>query len=370
MPKRSRHSPPPAHHVTGRYRRDLPPPDQRGRPGERVRQPGRCLLLGLLVTVGSAALTALLALALVWLWRAGKPAGRNAIWLGIDWGETVHGDEVVRNLAEGLRRYQIGTVYLWTSWLQEDGTWSETTFDSIGAFVGQFKRAYPEARLYAWIGLPAELPEYRLDDAELRADVAAFSARTITNFGFDGVHLNAEPVWDGDNDFVALLREVRGVIGPDVPLSVAVPPDWNTGTPGVPVGPYTTPDAMWSLEYKQQIAFLADEIVVMAYNSGLSLPQDYETWMAFQVTQFTSAIAPLEVDTHLIFGIPTYDAEPPGHDPAVESVPAAIAGIKRGLAQSGEAAALVQGIGLYAYWSTEAPEWAAYRQLWLDQAAD
>jgi hypothetical protein len=85
---------------------------------------------------------------------------------------------------------------------------------------------------------------------------------------------------------------------------VAVPPDWNTGAPGIPVGPYTTTDAHWSLEYKQQVAFLVDELAVMAYNSGLGLAADYQTWMAFQVTQYVSAVAPLrEVQTRIVIGI-------------------------------------------------------------------
>jgi len=144
-----------------------------------------------------------------------------------------------------------------------------------------------------------------------------------------------------------------------------VPPDWNTGIEGIPVSPLTTTEAMWSQEYKQRVALLADEIVVMAYNSGLSSPLDYQVWMAFQVAQFTSAIVPLGVDTRLIIGIPTYDAEPPGHDPAVESLPAAITGVRNGMTQVEGASDLVQGVGLYAYWSTEPPEWAAYRELWL-----
>ncbi len=355
-------------HVAGRYRSNLPPPDKRGRPGERIRRPGFILAGALALGIVCAALTALAALWL--LGSPGLPLGENAIWLGIDWGEIPHTNEQVRNLAQGLSRYDIGTVYVWTSWLRDDETWSETTFEHIGTFVEQFKRFYPESRVYAWIGLPVDLPAYRLDDAELRTQVATFSQRTITEFGFDGVHLNAEPVWSDDENYAALLREVRQYVGPDVPLSITVPPDWNTGTPGIPAGPQTTTDAMWSQDYKQLVGFLVDEVVVMAYNSGLTTPDDYQVWMAFQVSQFVSALAPLSEDTRLVIGIPTYDAEPPGHDPAVESVSAAIAGIRRGIAADAAAAELVSGIGIYAYWSTEAPEWETYRRLWLDQSAE
>ncbi|MBN1965913.1 MAG: hypothetical protein JW910_14780, partial [Anaerolineae bacterium] len=305
------------------------------------------------------------------LLRPTPASDHNAVWLGIDWGRDVQETERVENLAEILRYNGIDTLYIWTTWLQADGTWSETTFANMSAFLTQLRAAYPDARLYAWIGVPVDTPQYRLDDDVVRGTVATFAGRAIAEFGFDGIHLNAEPVWDGDEYFRALLREVRQVIGAEVPLSVAVPPDWNTGAPGIPVGPLTSPGLAWSVEYKQAVALLADEIAVMAYNSGLGSMQDYQTWMAFQVTQFASAIASLGSNTRLIMGIPTYDAEPPGHDPAVENVPAAISGVRLGIEQLAEqdegAAGLVQGVGIYAYWSTDLVEWTSYRQLWLRQ---
>lgn len=352
-------------HVTGRYREDMPPPVERGLPEQRLHRPGLLLLGGVFLGALSAAVAA--AVLLFLLLQPAPPSAHNAIWLGIDWGRETHADDTVSSLAAELRLNGIDTLYIWTSWLQGDGTWSETTFPYIAGFVQQLRRFYPEAQLDAWIGFPVETPSYRMDDATVRDTIATFSERAIQEFGFDGVHLNAEPVWDGDENFPALLRDIRQAIGTDTRLSVSVPPDWNTGTPGIPVGPYTVPGMMWSTEYKQRVALLADEMAVMAYSSGLSTPADYTTWMAFQVTQFISAIAPLSVNTRLIIGIPTYDAEPPGHDPAVESIPAAINGIRQGLAQSGEAASLVRGLGIYAYWTTDAQEWAAYRQMWLGQ---
>ncbi len=361
------HDPSPRRHVTGRYRQGTPPPVERVPAEERVRRPGCLLAAGLVLAVGSAAVAALLFLILL---RPAAPVGSNAIWLGIDWGQQAQTDEDVQRLAKLLRAEGIGTVYIWTTWLQADGTWSATTFPTIRAFVDQFRRFYPEARLDAWIGIPAEVPEYRLDDTDVHDTVAAFAAQALTEYGFDAVHLNTEPVWSEDENFLDLLRAVRQAIGDEAILSVAVPPDWNTGIEGIPAGPYTTPDAHWSEEYKQRVAFLVDELVVMAYNSGLSTPEDYQSWMAFQVTQYLSALESLEIDTQLVFGIPTYDAEPPGHDPAIESIPAAISGIRRGLAQNGDVARRFRGVTLYAYWSTDALEWEAYRQLWLEPESD
>ncbi len=323
------------------------------------------MLGGLAFGILAAAATA--ALALYLLLRPVPVASHNATWMGITWGQETHEDETVQQLAELLQAQGIDILYVWTTWLQEDATWSETTFENIAAFVSQMREFYPEARLDAWIGVPAEVPAYRLDDEDIRAEVAAFASRALTEFGFDGIHLNTEPVWDADENFLALLREVRTAIGEEGFLSVAVPPDWNTGDPAIPAGPYTTAAAHWSQEYKQRVAFLSDELAIMAYNSGLRSPADYQTWMAYQVTRFVSALAPLDVETSLIVGIPTYDAELPGHDPQAESLPAAIGGIIAGLTQAGAEADRVRGLGLYAYWSTDAFEWNTYHELWLER---
>ncbi len=352
-------------HVTGRYRQGTPPPAERDMPEKRVRRPGCLLGLGLLLAVLSAAATA--ALVLFVLLRPQPPDSHNAIWLGISWGETPQTDEDVRALAEQFQAQGVEVVYVWTTWLQEDGTWSPTTFEHMAAFVEQLRTYHPSARLDAWIGVPVELPGYRLDDEALQEEVARFAAQALQDFGFDGIHLNAEPVWDGDEPYLALLRAVRHAIGDEAVLSVAVPPDWNTGDPAIPAGPFTTPDAHWSQTYKQRVAFLVDEVAVMAYNSGLSSPLDYQTWMAYQVTRYVEALSVLDIDTRLIMGIPTYDAEPPGHDPDVESVQAAIAGILAGMAQSEDYDQPVTGIGIYAEWSTDALEWHNIRQLWVER---
>jgi hypothetical protein len=122
------------------------------------------------------------------------------------------------------------------------------------------------------------------------------------------------------------------------------------------------PGTVWDTTYKQSLSLLADEIAVMAYNSGLSSPADYTQWVAFQVSAWARAIAPLGEGTEVIVGFPTYDAEPPGHDPLVENVTSAEAGYELGLEQAGEDAAFVRGRALYADWTTDADEWAAFRQ--------
>lgn len=318
------------------------------------------LLAGLVVAV-------ILVTGVILLLRRLKPpeleVQPNALWVGTEWTYELQEPESIEVLVRRLKTNKIGTVYAWVSWLQEDGTWrGAENFTKVRAFANQLKEAYPQVNLHGWISFPANLGEdgYRLDDEELQQNIADFSASIVNELGYDGVFLNIEPVWDGDEAFLSLLRKVRASVGDSVPVSVAVPPDWSPEEADIPVPPLIVPGTVWAREYKQSVALLADQMAIMAYNSGLSTSGDYIEWMAYQVEAFAEAISELGEGTTLIVGIPTYDAEPPGHDPDVENVQSALQGYSLGLEQAGEAAAFVQGIAIYADWETDETEWEQF----------
>lgn len=294
----------------------------------------------------------------------------NAIWLGTEWTYEPPIDSDMEALILRLRANRIGTVYAWVSWLQDDQTWrGADNFENVKSFVQQFKRLYPEANIYGWISLPVNLGEDndRLDDVEIQQTVADFSARVVSDMDFDGIFLNVEPVWDGDENFLELLRKVRASIPEGTPISVAAPPDWSPIDANIPVPPLIVPGTVWAKEYKQNVALLADEVVIMAYNSGLSNPGDYSTWVAYQVESFADAIADLGSGVDIMIGIPTYEAEPPGHDPTVENITSSVNGIQLGLINVGEDAQFIKGLAIYAEWETDEIEWAEFKTTWLDK---
>jgi hypothetical protein len=300
----------------------------------------------------------------------------NGIWIGTEWTYAEFNADNIRALAEDLRAHEIGTVYAWVSWLQADKTWrgaDNGSFDRVKTFVQGMKAVYPEMRLVGWLGIPVDAGEgYRLDDAEVQQLVADFSARVVNpeDFGFDGVFLNIEQIWDGDEAYLDTLRLVRQTLGADGFISTAIPPDWSPRGATIPVPPLIVPGTEWALEYKRSVALLVDELALMAYNSGLTSAADYQVWMAYQVQAYAEAVHSLDTGAgagaHVMVGIPTYDAEPPGHDPLVENVASAVAGIRLGLQQAGEAAEVVQGAAIYAGWTTEEAEWQQFRTLWGD----
>lgn len=299
----------------------------------------------------------------------------NALWIGTEWTYATHDQEAIDEFVAHLKKHQIGEVYAWVSWLQVDNTWrGAQNFNTVQQFVQQVKASYPELVLYGWVSLPVDVGEgnYRLDDETVQQAVADFSGRVVTTMGFDGVFLNIEPVWNGDENFLVLLRKVRQVLGPDVPISTAIPPDWSPLGVDIPVPPLIVPGTVWDKSYKQSVALLVDQLAIMAYNSGLTVnagftPADYSAWMAYQVVAYAEAVAELGINTEVMIGIPTYEAELPGHDPMVESVPAAAAGVIDGLRQAGESAARVRGVAIYAGWETDETEWEQFYRYWVNR---
>lgn len=293
--------------------------------------------------------------------------GTNAIWLGTQYTYDTPDDVTVSDLVQKLRDNRVGVVYAWVGLLQPNSTWSEVAkFPQVEIFVEQFNRLYPEAELYGWlsIGAQGEDGNNRLGDSNVQQLIADFSQRVVTDFGFDGLVLNVVPVTGGDESYLALLRKIRGTIGEDISMAVAVPPDWTPTDTDLVIPQQIAPGTVWPEEYKQRVALLADQIVITGYNSGLDTAADYAAWVAYQVQAFAGAVAALDTTTQILIGVPTYDAQPPMHDPMVENVESAIQGIRDGMTQAGDAASYISGIAIYAEWQTTDSDWANIKLLW------
>ena len=363
------------------------------------------LPLGVLRAVGYVLAAVLLVVGMIATLRMFNPpetiALPNAIWLGSEWSYDLPDDEDVTALVERMRLNQIGTGYVWITYMKDDRTWSGKTADrnmrtgeivstinpltgeeyrnelaemepNILRFVEQYRRLYPEGKLFGWISFPANVVP--LDDPALQTRVAELATLLVTTYGFDGVYLNVEPVMDGDEDFLQLLRVVRlalddaaEALGRErIPVAVAIPPDWRPADPSIPFSPRITDVFEWSLEYKQSVALLVDEMLVMAYNSGLDRPQDYSVWVAYQTKAYAEAVAALDMTTEVLIGVPTYPAELPAHDPAIENIETAVTGVNSGLIQAGDAGDVVRGLVIFVEWTTDDAEWASFQNQWVN----
>jgi hypothetical protein len=304
----------------------------------------------------------------------------NALWVGTEWTYENRSADELTAFAQRLRDNRIGTLYTWVSYLKADREWSgkrdgtnefSEVQPSVKAFVENFKLIYPDVHLYGWVSVPTDtlgIPA-RLGEEEVQTAIADFSGVLVNELGFDGVFLNIETVWDGDQEFLDVLRKVRATLGTSVPVSVAVPPDWSPTDADIPTPPLIVPGTEWAKEYKQSVAILADQIVVMGYNSGLSRPDDYSRWLAYQVKAFAEAVGELDTGdgtTQLVIGIPSYASELPGHDTNAENIPTALRGVQTGLNQAEDFSRFVQGVAIYAEWETDETEWEQFKETWID----
>jgi hypothetical protein len=282
----------------------------------------------------------------------------------VDWSKDVHTPEEIHTLADEIGRHQIQTVLVYVSYLKP-GDRFNPTYVHAAEFVHAFKTASPNATVEAWIGIPLDKFSIgghgyvRIDDPAVRAKIASFSSQLVNEMGFDGIHLDPEPVPNGDEDTLQLLDEVRAAIGHDKILSLAtrnVIPVWGDA----PLPPAL---GLWQASYYRRIAARVDEIAVMSYDSTMPVPWLYEQWAHFQVIGITRATQGTHV--RLWFGVSTSEEETWTHHPWAENMRFGLQGIIAGLNDATAVPETISGVAIYPHWETDAVEWAQYDRLWL-----
>jgi hypothetical protein len=171
--------------------------------------------------------------------------------------------------------------------------------------------------------------------------------------GFDGVHLNIEPVERDDADFVKLVQELREAL-PVGKISIAMDEwqpallsQWTAQLLGVSIQSY------WSTAQIDSITPFIDELVVMTYDTGFHDPKLYEWWVE-QQTIALSKIVPSTVTVRV--GIPTYQ-EGASIDPATENLKTGLDGFTRGVQNIRSDLTRLSGIAIYPYWEMGTADW-------------
>ncbi len=285
----------------------------------------------------------------------------NRTWLEFEWTRLPVNQSAVNQLAQRLKDNAITRVYLEANAWQADGAVIEGAY--AGEFVTALKTAYPDLTVLLWLRMSGE----EISQADRRAAAIALAGRAVREWQFDGVQLNARAVYKGSESYVQLVRDLRETIGETRLLSLTVPPDRIPTNPDVPIGTTLNADLTWDINYKQRVGLLeVDEMVIMAHASGLQDSGQYKVWVSYQVTSYIEALRELEDQPEFVVALPTYDGEPE-HNPAVETIPAAVAGVRQGMDQAGAARKLIKGVGLYEYKTTDSLEWALYAENWLNK---
>ncbi|WP_435808919.1 hypothetical protein [Streptomyces massasporeus] len=289
---------------------------------------------------------------------------RDALWLGHAWVDGRKKDADVAALARRLRDTGIRDLYVHSGPLEHDGTLSAAVHPRARWFIDAVHDQLPGVRVQAFLGdvLATESDEgMRLDDPKTRAAVLR-SAGGILDLGYEGIHLDLEPMHSGDRNFLTLLdalrRETRSR---DAQLSVAAHqidplPAFHTLW-----GSVTGHPKWWSQEFFGQVARRVDQIAVMSYDTMQPLQSTYGGYVAQQTSLALEATPP---STDLLMGLPFFHENRFGHWNHAETVPAAVRGVRLGLSRT-DADRARFGVALYIDFAATEADWRAYKEDWV-----
>jgi hypothetical protein len=285
---------------------------------------------------------------------------RNAVWLEHRWLERAQSVPAMEALLGTLSARGVQYVFPHLIPFDNEGRLPPHSREQMRLFLEVARRVAPGMKVLPWIGgvrtgnrrmRPGTID---LSDLGQRQRIVA-ECRGLIDEGFDGVHLNVEPVNDGNVEFLALLQAVRTGIGDDHLLSIST----------VRPAPLTLPvtrNFVWTADYYQRLAAAVDQIVIMVYDTGLPTPALYRRYVAY-AARFMTATLGDQTHARVLLGVPTYDATGVMHRPDVETLENALLGIVSGLRGKPEGGTF-EGVALYAEWTTEPPEWSVYERLW------
>lgn len=201
---------------------------------------------------------------------------------------------------------------------------------------------------YAWIGQVRS--EINLEDPQVRQGIVDSSAWLMTQ-GFDGIHVDIEPVRPDDEAFFLLLEEMRAAL-PTAKLSVAMD-EWQPhGISQIVAFIFERKiESYWHSEQIKRVAALVDQMVVMTYDTTFHDPALYSWWVEQQTIALSKT---LPQGKELYIGIPAYED---GVDPGAENIITGLEGYTRGLTNLRSKTGKITGVAVYPYWEIDDDEW-------------
>lgn len=293
-------------------------------------------------------------------WRDG-----NALWMRRHWLHEEPGKDEIAALAASLRERGISRIYPflgpmdgegWPGWRSKSGH-RRYMPERAGPFLAEIHRIAPEIRVIPWTGGNLGADVHLEDEAQRKAFAA--HARRLIELGADGVQLNIEPLRSGAEAYLTLLREVKTAIGKRTLSVAAYPP---------PALAESDLDTHWDPSFMRKVCRIADELAIMAYNTGLVSASAFEGQVSAWTRQLAGSLpGPEAGGCEWRMGVPSYDDDKDYHRPDVETIEHSLMGIMSGL-RGIESAGGFRGIAIYASFTTDERKWAVYGRLWLGNA--
>ncbi|WP_244328635.1 glycoside hydrolase family 18 protein [Streptomyces marokkonensis] len=289
---------------------------------------------------------------------------RDALWLGHAWVDGRKKDADATALARRLKDTGIRDLYVHSGPLEHDGTLPKSAYPKARWLIDAVHRELPGVRVQAFLGdvLANGGPDgLHLDRAATRAEVVR-SAGQVLDTGYDGVHLDLEPLHSGDKDYLTLLDDLRALTRAEgAHLSVAAHQIDPLPALHSVAGLFAEHPKWWSQEFFGQVARRVDQIAVMSYDTAQPLEGTYGGYVALQTSLALEVTPPT---THLLMGLPFYHESNFSHWGHAETVAAAVRGARLGLSRT-DADRELFGVAPYIDFAATETNWREYRDGWL-----
>lgn len=290
-----------------------------------------------------------------------RSTGQDAYWLGHAWVDGRKDQDDVDALAQQLRGSGIRDLFVHAGPYADDGELDADLRPRAQWLIGALHTALPQVRVQAWLGDVVGGDRMDLSSVTTRNAVLAGVDDVLAD-GFDGVHLDFEPIENGDLDFLVLLAAVREhTRAQDAQLSVAVPKveplSWVEAV--MSVVPFHLP--RWSPGYLGQVAELVNQVAIMTYDTALPTETAYRGYVRRQ-TEVALRVVPDNVT--LLIGAPAYHEQRINRYDSAETVAGAVSGVQLALAADDESERPAVGLALYVDFTATDQDWSSYQDGW------
>lgn len=289
---------------------------------------------------------------------------RLAFWMEHSWSTGLDSSQSgnYNLLVEQVDIYGITDLYFHVGPIEEGGTLA----DDLAIFTPGLEAL--GTTNYAWIGQVRS--QIDLSTQTVRQQIIE-SSEWLIDQGFDGIHIDIEPVRPGDADFMLLLEEMDAAGLPKISIAID---EWQPHFLSQLLAWHIDQsiESYWTKDQIKEAAIYADQIVVMTYDTNFNEPRLYTWWVEQQtiaLSRFLSAadaaVASAAADaagnaaepTELFIGLPSYD-EGASINPAAENLQSGLAGFRLGVQNLRSKSGAITGVAIYPYWEMDDSEWA------------
>jgi hypothetical protein len=283
----------------------------------------------------------------------------DALWMGHSWVNGQSGPAALSTLVTRLKASGIRYLFVHAGPLSADGSLNPALDPKARWLTAALHQALPHVVVEAWLGDVVGGGGLDLGSSATR-DRIAQSVRQVFGYGFDGVHLDLEPVSTGDPGYLTLLGQIHQLTRQDgKQLSVSVPPAELAG--GLHA---VTPGQWWTSAYLRAVADRVDQVAIMTYDIGMAPTSGAYSGYVHRETEV--ALAAVPDDVTLLIGVPAYRTNGVWLISGSENVASGIRGVR--LAISPDPPDRPLGIALYVDFTATAQDWASYQQDWVRPA--